>query len=300
MNHAKRYFCDMKNIRYRIHAKIGELAQGYLSKQEPFLVSNLSSASLFSETILHHEYCNELVLNDKASQAYHLFFNKLSEVSKDSAILSTEGKYLRIYQKSNIPKGKGLSSSSADILGVLCCLNQYYSYPFDTNALYRIAANIEPTDPLLSSGITIFKQLKGEVLSNLNDFPFVIMYFDCFPGLSIDTVKATQSRIIDDAYITSSTRILMDLQLAVYDRDYSSFFKSITDSAKLNQKLLPKTGFEEIVSYAQTFDAGVFVAHTGTIMGLVVKPEDWHKSAYIQRLVFKRWGTDLVVEKGLL
>ena len=289
----------MENIRYRIYAKIGELAQGYLSEQEPFLVSNLSSASLFSETILRKEYSNTLSLNDKARQAYLAFLDEYHNLQQGADKLLHEGQYLQIQQLSNIPKGKGLSSSSADILGVLCCLNQYFCYPFDTKSLYRIAASIEPTDPLLSPGITVFNQKKGTILSEFNDFPYAIMYFDCSPEKEIDTLVATRNRIIDEDYIAISTRILLDLQLAVCDRDYSAFFRSITESAKLNQRFLPQTGFNELLDYAKTFNTGVFVAHTGTIMGFVVKPEDIHISAYLRRLINKRWGTELFVEKGL-
>ena len=46
-----------------------------------------------------------------------------------------------------------------------------------------------------------------------------------------------------------------------------------TASATLNQALLPKRSFELACKLATRFGGGVIVAHTGTIVGVLLHPE---------------------------
>lgn len=281
----------------RIYGKIGELAQGYISPAEPFLITNLSSGSLFSDTVINTDFTGILSLEHKSSLAYNLFFDSLKMENTAALNLPGSGQFLNVIQKSNIPKGKGLSSSSADVLGILCCLNQAYSCPFSIDQLYEIAARVEPTDPLLSKELVVFNQKTGITLFNWENLPFGVYYFDCFPGIEIDTIAVTANRVIDEDHISSSQQILEGFRLAVKNEDYKTFFKSISASAQLNQSFVPKDGLAELLEYANHTDAGVFVAHSGTIMGLVVHPSKYFKMmADAQRFVSRNWNSELFCE----
>src|SRR5690606_33288487 len=70
-------------------------------------------------------------------------------------------KGLTIKQVSNIPHGKGLSSSSADVLGILDVLNKHFAMKLDAALLYQMASLVDPTDPCLSETGLLFDQQNG-------------------------------------------------------------------------------------------------------------------------------------------
>ncbi len=137
----------------KIYSRIGELIQGILPDASAFLVSGLPSRLFFSEAILEEEEgSTHTALPPKAGQALARFLKQYAPAAVTN---------LSIRLHSNIPPGKGLSSSSADILGVLSLANDYLEAGCTTEDLYCIAAGVEPTDPCLSEDIVLFRQHTG-------------------------------------------------------------------------------------------------------------------------------------------
>ena len=261
----------------KIYSRIGELMQGVLPDASAFLVSGLPSRRWFSEAVLRCGAAGlrgaaagdpgaigepEGVLPPKAREALAMLERQVGQrLPKD----------VRIELRSNIPVGKGLSSSSTDVLSVLSVVDAFWETGLSAEALYRIAARVEPTDPCLSDDIHIFYQHTGNRGTTIDLPPVTLIYFDAAPEARVDTLQ-TPRPWQEGAGIFFSW-LLRRLIVAAAAKDYAQLFEAVTYSAEYNQLLLPLPGFAELYRLAEETGAGVMVAHSGTIAGLLTKPE---------------------------
>jgi uncharacterized protein involved in propanediol utilization len=283
----------------KIYSRIGELMQGVLPDASAFLVGGLPSRRWFSEAVLSRAAAagqgeaaagepdiggerwgdvgaisgeppvsgdpgmRRTRLPPKASAALKLLEREVG--------LRLPGN-VRIDLRSNIPRGKGLSSSSTDILSVLCAANAFLGTELSAGDLYRIAARVEPTDPCLCDDIPVFYQHTGRRGAAIDLPPVTLIYFDAAPAASVDTLA------MPDRGHPAAGRffawLLRRLIQAAADADYEQLFDAITYSAEYNQQLLPLPGFAELYRLAEESPAGLMVAHSGTIAGLLTRPED--------------------------
>jgi len=179
---------------------------------------------------------------------------------------------LQIELRSNIPWGKGLSSSSTDILSVLSVADAFLSTALSADDLYRIAAQVEPTDPCLSEDIHVFHQHSGSRGVAIDLPPVTLIYFDAAPETVVNTVEMPGRWPEGAGHFFSS--LLRRLVRAAAAADYAQVFEVITRSAEYNQLRLPLPGFAELYQLAAESHAGVMVAHSGTIGGVLVRPEE--------------------------
>ncbi|HEY6900010.1 MAG TPA: hypothetical protein VI233_05180 [Puia sp.] len=241
----------------KIYARIGELMQGYLPDAGGFLVSGLPSNLFYTEAIFDSAG-SAAALPPKAQKALRLF---LGEKKLNGAI----------WLESNIPQGKGLSSSSTDILSVLFLVNDYLQIGASQEDLYRIAAAVEPTDPCLSKDITVFRQNLGVVEGRLELPPMGVLYFDAAPDQQVETVEVQRQWTAGTGRFFDW--LLQRLIWAAEAWDYGTIFDCITYSAEYNQTVVPIPYFDRYARLAREMGAGLMVAHSGTIVGMLTKPD---------------------------
>jgi L-threonine kinase len=154
---------------------------------------------------------------------------------------------------------------------VLSVANVFLGTGLGTEALYRLAAQVEPTDPCLSDDVHVFYQHAGCRGATIELPPVTLLYFDAAPGTTVDTLS------MPCRWQTGAGRfyswLLHRLIAAAAEADYAQLFDAITYSAEYNQLLLPLPGFDELYRLAEESGAGLMVAHSGTIAGLLTKPE---------------------------
>jgi uncharacterized protein involved in propanediol utilization len=261
----------------KIYSRIGELIQGVLPDRSSFLVSGLPSSTLFSEAILDDgpgdpanspgdpangdQHADELP--PKVSRALSFFLPP-----GDPRMKSLTGKAVRL--RSNIPRGKGLSSSSADVLSVLYVVNDYLGTGFTSEELYHIAARVEPTDPCLSSDVVLFKQHAGVTQQSIPLPPLTLLYFDAAPDREVSTLEL--ARPYTDSAPRFFDELLRRFLHAAAEKDYAGIFDCITASAVYNQAIVMLPRFNEYHELALDAQAGLMVAHSGTIIGLLTRP----------------------------
>ena len=249
----------------KIYSRIGELMQGFLPDASGFLISGLPSRLFFSEAILTpDETTRASFLPPKTQQALAAFWQAHDAIPEDNRF--------SIRLNSNIPPGKGLSSSSTDILSVLHVVNDYCQTGCSTEDLYRIAAGIEPTDPCLSEDIVVFRQNAGSIDSCIALPPMDILYFDAEPDREIDTLEVQRTWTPGTGKFFDW--LLQRFRLAATAGDYDTLFDSMTYSAEYNQTTIALPRFEEYLQLAREAKSGLMVAHSGTIMGLLTRPEE--------------------------
>jgi uncharacterized protein involved in propanediol utilization len=266
------------NYSVKIYARIGELIQGILPDRSSFLVSGFASSTLYAEATLE-DGPDSYTLPPKARQALRFFLQAHSQRIGGTSTLGAPsllrgippfaGKSIRL--SSNIPPGKGLSSSSADVLSVLYVVNDYLAAGFKSEELYRIAARVEPTDPCLSQDIVLFKQQAGSTEESIPLPPLTLLYFDAAPEWQIDTVDLQRLYSTDAPGFFEA--LLRTFLLAAAQSDYAGILNCITQSAIYNQTILALPGFNACLELAAGAGAGLMVAHSGTIIGLISPPE---------------------------
>jgi len=253
----------------KIFARIGELIQGMLPDQTHFLVSGLPSRLFFSEAILEDAPFSSIDLPPKALLALHLLLRTYAGrpgVSGEELVTDLlREKKLSIH--SNIPPGKGLSSSSTDLLSVLFLVNEYLHAGLGTGELYKLAVEIEPTDPCLSDEVLLFYQREGRVARSFSLPPLSIVYFDPMPGTGINTLDL--ERKYDAGQRIAFEGLLRRWDQAVAEKDLSTLLSCVTQSAVYNQAILALPHFDRCLQVALKHQAGLTVAHSGTIVGFI-------------------------------
>jgi uncharacterized protein involved in propanediol utilization len=280
-------------LKSEVYAKPGELMQGSLPGDQAFLLSNKSS-SIFktTTTIEATKLLGDSQLKVKSKAALELFWETLSSRQKRIDIST-----ISIRQQSNIPIGKGLSSSSADVLGLLNLLNLYYETHYSDEKVYKIAAKIEPTDPCLHLGSVFFNQQKGEVLKVLPELPFRLIYFDSDIEFTIDTLEFSKTIAYPKNLLMDFQKLNESITLAFNNKDYHSFYTCVNASSEINNVFLPKRKFHILQKFAHIQKVGLFVAHSGTFMGLVMAPEMYNQvEPKAKELIKKHWNTAIYTE----
>lgn len=277
--------------RSNVYAKIGELVQGKLTPTEDFIIPGITSSKFCTKTFIYEDVGNsEFCISENVFPAVYIYKKlvdgvTLDEITKDEItnialvkeFVFESLKNIRIVQHSNIPIGKGLSGGSTNIISALLSLNKYFNTRFGKATLYKICAKILPTDPVLDKEIDrIFNPLTGEKVFNLVPKRFGVIYFDSDSSTSLDAYQVFQNFNYTSADYVSFNEILELYQNGSVLNDTSLIFKAITMSAEINQNALPKPKFQEILDYAKENKMGVFVGHTGTVMGLVMEAEKLH------------------------
>ena len=257
--------------------------QGYLSDGRAFMVSGFSSKRWYSEAWLDEDG-QGLALPPKTFRALSLLLERTGR--------SLGGKRVRL--RGNIPPGKGLSSSSTDILSVLSVVSEGLGMGLSPDELYSIAARIEPTDPCLSAGILLFYQHSGVIGERIGLPPMSLLYFDTAPDCGIDTESvqrpwtAGAGRYFDG--------LLAEFLRAAAAGDIPRLFDCVTASAEYNQAVVALPQFDQWLQLAKQTKSGLMVAHSGTIAGLLTMPE---RAAFVRERLEAMTGTAVYAEDYL-
>jgi L-threonine kinase len=198
----------------------------------------------------------------------------------------------RVCLRGNIPQGKGLSSSSTDILSVLAAVNAFLDAGLPAEELYTIASRVEPTDPCLSAEIVLFYQRSGVIGQPITLPPMSLLYFDADPDGGIDTQSV--QRDWTPGLGKYFDWLLGKFLAAAEARDHDALFDCITASAEYNQTVVTLPRFEEYVRLARETTSGLMVAHSGTIAGLLTPPE---RAASIHARLEAMTGSPVWVEQ---
>jgi L-threonine kinase len=160
------------------------------------------------------------------------------------------------------------------VLSVLYAVNGYLQAGFTPEDLYGFAARVEPTDPCLSSDIVLFKQQLGITVTNIHLPPLSLLYFDAAPGIQVDTLDLQRAYPGEASLFFDE--LLRGFMQAAVEKEYSVLLDCITRSAVYNQTIVALPGFDDYYRLAADVQAGLMVAHSGTIIGLLTRPEQAH------------------------
>ncbi|MDD4600266.1 L-threonine kinase [bioreactor metagenome] len=243
----------------------GELVQGTING-ENFLVTcpvNLySKVSVIKTAQQSKESCGI-----KVQQA----------IEKTLHYLNISDLYYDLSVKTELPIGKGMASSSADI-SAACQAVAHSIGKFLTPAeIADIALTIEPTDAIFYPGIVMFDHISGHIRRSLGAPPdMYIAVFDV--GGEVDTLDFNRRDDLETLNKAKESQISLALNMIIKGLktgNASLIGKGATISALANQTILPKPNLEGMIELSQQFGSvGVNIAHSGTVVGLLFDTYD--------------------------
>lgn len=190
-----------------------------------------------------------------------------------SMILEDEGAaggLLRI--DSTLPEGKGLASSSADLVAAARAVANALGTPMPARRIEEYLARIEPTDGVLYPAIVAYHHRSVRLRATLGSLPsMAVVGVD--EGGKVDTVAFNSiPKPYTPADLREYARLLDRVTVAVGSRDLAEAGRVATASAWMNQGLRPKRFLEPMSAVCEAAGGlGVVVGHSGTTVGVLLE-----------------------------
>jgi len=184
--------------------------------------------------------------------------------------------------QSTLPEGKGLASSSADLVATARAVGNALGQPFSTASIESFLRRIEPTDGVLYPGIVAFDHRRVRLLHHLGSLPpLVVVGVD--EGGTVDTVEFNRiAKPFSAADRREYARLLHQMSDAVAQQDLTAVGRVASRSAQLNQVLRPKRLLDQLLAINDEVGGlGVVAAHSGTMLGVLLSQRD---PAYVPKI----------------
>ena len=175
-----------------------------------------------------------------------------------------------------LPRGKGMASSSADVCAAIVATAMALGREITPPETASIALQVEPSDGIMFPGIAMFDHRDGSLARVLGEPPPMrVMALDF--GGRVDTLAFND---------VNREKILMRLERrhqeslscitsGIQNGDPEAIARGATISALANQKILFKPQLEAVIELApEVGAAGVNVAHSGTVIGMLFPDAD--------------------------
>ncbi|WP_194847833.1 kinase [Candidatus Neptunochlamydia vexilliferae] len=248
------------------HGTFGELLQGILPNGRNFMVT--LPISLYSRA--HFEprlEMSHVTVSPKEKKKSAVMAEKILERFEISI-----GGVLTI--DSDIPEGKGLASSSADLVATAYALKEtFFIEALDSDLIASLIKEIEPTDGIMYPGSSTFYYKEVELKESLAHLPrFVIVGID--EGHTVDTLTYNKK---EKCYTPECSfkyaKLLEKVTSAVKEGDLKTIGAIATESARMNQRHHDKPSLEAVISFCEEVKGlGVAIAHSGTFIGVLLDP----------------------------
>jgi uncharacterized protein involved in propanediol utilization len=197
--------------------------------------------------------------------------------------------------ESEIPRGKGLASSTADLVAALRAVARCYRLPLDVDVLETILRDVEPSDGLMYEGVVAYRHREGRLLARLGPVPaLTLVAID--EGGEISTLAHNARRLdFSETEREQYAELLIKLRRALRSDDVAALGAVATRSAQLNQRVLPKRWFDAMTAIADEVQAaGVVAAHSGTYLGIMIDTFGDRHDVQVRR------ASALIAELGLM
>lgn len=265
----------------RAPASCGELAQGLLGDSHVMVTCpiDLYSAAIVVLREGTGQICGPADC-PKAVQAVALMLHRFSVDGLD-ADLSID---------SRIPRGKGMASSTADILASVAATGAALGRPTDAELEADIALTIEPSDGTMLPGVALFDHVQGRVRRTLGDPPPIsILALEFVQGLDTVAFNSMDRTATLRRRSQSFRESLSLIEAGIATADSELVGRGASLNALTYQDVLAKPELPQVFALADAAGAlGVNVAHSGTVVGLLFDEDaervDWAAAQARSRL----------------
>ena len=239
----------------------GEIAQGWRDGQ-PFLVT--CPIGLYSRALVTERTSAKTGLGKKARAA----------LKNTVGYMGFTEFPLGLALESQLPTGKGMAASTADIVAVIQAVATAIDDELEPEEVAELAAGIEPTDGVFYPGVVQMDYMTGKLIESYKPVPkMIIAMFDT--GGTVNTIELHSDYSENHGNENSPAELLEAVDSLKKDFSPENIARVATMSARANQKVVEKPQLEEIIEFAQSQGAlGVNVAHSGTMLGILFKPDE--------------------------
>ncbi|MEU2432600.1 kinase [Streptomyces sp. NPDC007861] len=246
----------------------GELLQGVLPEENGDFLVTLPVARWTMAAFRQDPGLTELLVRP----AHKSKALRLARMITEEAGLPVTG---LLTVSSVIPEGKGLASSSADLVATARAVGQALDIPMPPTRIERLLARIEPTDGVLYPAIVAFHHRTVRLRAVLGSLPaMAVVGID--EGGAVDTVDFNRiPKPFTAADRREYARLLDRLTGAVRSRDLAEVGRVATRSALMNQALRHKRSLAPMREICREVGGlGVAVGHSGTTLGVLLDAGD--------------------------
>ena len=249
-------------------ASFGEIAQGRLSNGDDFLLT--LPVDLWSECKLTCNHQPEIGTPQvttplpKAKYIATLLLKRLDTPQNLS---------LRLEFKRNIPIGKGLSSSTADMLAVARAFQSAFDLQLTQEEISTLFTHIEPHDPLHYSCSVAYNHRQGRLLKSLDYIPqFHIIGIDS--GGVLSTEDYNKHLHYSPGEMREYDLLYQSLLEAFARKDDGAIAQCAQRSAALHASRTNNSFLSQLLDISKQLDTlGLIATHSGTCAGLLLSPD---------------------------
>lgn len=245
------------------HGSFGELLQGALPEQGAFLVTLPIELRAHARFVLR-DYSGGLRVEPETSwKSLHL-----AEALLRRYDLPPRGE---LTLESEIPRGKGLASSTADLVATYRAIASFHRLPQDIEVLEALLREIEPSDGVMHESVVAYRHREAQLLERFGPVPpLVLVSID--EGGEVETLEHNRRKPdYSPNELDEFAVLLARLRNAFRDGDPAGVGAVATRSAEINQRLLPKRSLGTMIGVASAVGAlGVVAAHSGTCLAVLI------------------------------
>ena len=244
-------------------ASCGEFVQGILDNEEylsSYAIDMFSIASL-------EEKKEDINLGSKKSR------KAIEKVFEKFNIPIEESKNISLDLKSNIPIGKGMASSTADIGATIKATLSILNKKLNDEQISLIASEIEPTDSIILYKNSIFNPINGSVKKYLSSFDNGrVIILEPKEILETKIIRSNPNylniKLENKSIIKKSFNLL---EKGLKNNDLKLIGEACTLSSLANENIHKKPYLNEIIEISQSMNAyGENIAHSGTVIGILI------------------------------
>jgi uncharacterized protein involved in propanediol utilization len=174
---------------------------------------------------------------------------------------------------STVPQGIGMGSSTSDVTATIRAVADSHGHPLSREEVARLAvlAECASDSVMMDDQVVLFAQREAVVLETFGQQlpPILVLGCDTAPEQQVDTLRLPPAPY-DAEEITRFGVLRAALRRAVAKADVPLLGRVATASARINQRYLAKPQLELLLRIGEQHGAaGVQVAHSGTVAGLI-------------------------------
>lgn len=177
--------------------------------------------------------------------------------------------------ESDLPEGKGLASSSADLVATARAVGHAFGLAMPATEIEDLIRPLEPTDGVMHDGATAFYHREVRLCARLGHLPpLTVVGID--EGGVTDTIRFNQRpKPYSHGDMHEYARLLATLSEAVRIGDAVVIGQVATRSSVMNQRLDEKQLLPRLLEICAAHGGlGVVVAHSGTTLGILLNSQD--------------------------
>lgn len=195
--------------------------------------------------------------------------------------------------------GRGMASSTADIVATLRCMDTIFNRQSSYSEIADILRNIERSDSIYMDTYALYLSSRQKPIHILpNNSGFHVYYID--EGNKVDTEGVTETLLSHyHSNLAEYTKYVSQMVSAFEHSDLFEIAKCATHSSILGHHAIPKKTMDVVLENQHRLKAnGIVVAHTGSLIGYLFVKQPCPKHAGEISAFFRQVGFQCRYERA--